>query len=371
MSWLEPVEAGLVGAADAGAVISPAYDLLTPAQRREHGRLHPRSFLNCTPSEGDDPDLDYQGRRQQAQHYLADEIERGTWKFRPPHFYLLQLDSDGHRQIGIVGDVGGNRFPGFVKPHEETRPERVDDLADYLETVSFGSSPVGLAYRRSAAVDEAAEEVMASPAALEVTLEGGDRQTVWVVDDPSRLAAALERIEAAYIIDGHHRVAATLRRGVSPNLPGGRFLAVAFPHDDLAVFPFHRWIDAEMKPSGSTGSGLIPRPGLAIAVTREGEWELRMGGNDGEVDSARLSREVLHPLGVEDERTDNRIAFIPGFPGPEALRRQVDERGGVGFLLAPATIGDVISCSDRGENMPPKATFFTPKPRSGVFLVRR
>ena len=108
-----------------------------------------------------------------------------------------------------------------------------------------------------------------------------------------------------------------------------------------------------------------------MAVTRAGEWELRLGGAEGEVDSARLSRDVLRPLGVEDERTDPRITFVPGFPGPEALRRQVDERGGVGFLLAPATIDDVISFSERGENMPPKATFFSPKPRSGVFLVRR
>ena len=69
--------------------------------------------------------------------------------------------------------------------------------------------------------------------------------------NPHRLASALETIEAAYIIDGHHRVAATLRRGVSPNLPGGRFLAVAFPHDDLAVFPFHRWIDADLEPRGT------------------------------------------------------------------------------------------------------------------------
>ena len=91
MSWLEPVEAGLVRAADAGEVISPAYDLFSSwPNAGAHGRLHPRSFLNCTPSEGDDPELDYRGRRRQAQRYLAErdrtrnlDVQTTTLLFAP------------------------------------------------------------------------------------------------------------------------------------------------------------------------------------------------------------------------------------------------------------------------------------------------
>jgi uncharacterized protein (DUF1015 family) len=53
-------------------------------------------------------------------------------------------------------------------------------------------------------------------------------------------------------------------------------------------------------------------------------------------------------------------------PGPE-----VSEYGGVGFLLHPSTVKAVMAVSDRGGAMPPKATFFAPKPRSGLFLVKR
>jgi uncharacterized protein (DUF1015 family) len=116
---------------------------------------------------------------------------------------------------------------------------------------------------------------------------------------------------------------------------------------------------------------LVPRPGQAVVVTRAGEWILELGTRPDEVDVAALARTALADLGIEDERTDPRLAFVPGFPGPEALRERVRKNDGVGFLLAPCSIEDVMEHSDRGEFMPPKATFFSPKPRSGVFLVRR
>ena len=369
--WLQPVAAGLVRPEHAREIISPAYDLLDPGQRRDHGRAHPRSFLNGTPSEGDDVELDHASRRAQARAYLRAELDRGTWEFRGPSFYLLEIESGGHVQTGVVGDVAGDRFPDLISPHEATKPDRVADLVDYFETVGFASSPVGLAYRRTKAVDEAVARLQARSPALDVTLDDGDRQRVWAVGTDSELAAALGSIPRAYIIDGHHRVAATIGRGLGASSPGGRFLAVAFPHDQLSVFPFHRWLGIAMTSPLAQPEELATRPGHAVVVTREGEWLIDLGTRPDEVDVAALARTALTELGIEDERTDARLSFVPGFPGPEALRRKVRGEGGVGFLLAPSSIEAVMDHSDRGEFMPPKATFFSPKPRSGVFLVRR
>ena len=369
--WLRPVAAGLVRQEHAREIISPAYDLLDPRQRRDHGRAHPRNFLNGTPSEGDDADLDHASRRAQAKTYLRAELDRGTWEFHGPSFYLLEITSGDHIQTGVVGDVAGDRFPDVISPHEATRPDRVADLVDYFETVGFGSSPVGLAYRRRIEVDEAVARLQARPPALDVTLDDGDRQRVWVVNTDPELAAALGSITRAYIIDGHHRVAATIGRGLAASSPGGRFLAVAFPHDQLSVFPFHRWLGVAMTSPLAKQGELPTRPGHAVAVTQEGEWLIDLETRPGEVDVVALARTALVALGIEDERTDARLSFVPGFPGPEALRQKVRDEGGVGFLLAPSSIETVMEHSDRGEFMPPKATFFSPKPRSGVFLVRR
>lgn len=372
--WLHPVEAGLVRPELATEVVSPAYDLLSPEQRRRYADRHPLSFLKGTPSsETDDPADDAPLRREQAREYVDARLGEGTWVFRDPALYVYRIQSGGHLQTGVVGDVPASVFPGLVRPHEHTRPARVHDLVDYLNRVGIGSSPVGLTYRRQPEIDAMVALITHERPELDVVLPDGDRQTVWAVTDREvidGLVAGFADVAAAYIVDGHHRVAATVERGADPASPGGRFLAVAFPDDDLAVYPFHRWVDADWRPSEPSSQSLDPRPGVAVCVTKEGEWELVL--EDAAGDATALARIVLGPqLGVEDERTDPRLVFIPGYPGPEALRSQVLDRGGVGFLLHPPSVAEVMAVSDRGGVMPPKATFFSPKPRSGTFLVRR
>ncbi len=214
--WLLPVEAGLVRPESAAEVISPAYDLFPPPERLRIARARPRSFLNATLSEEDYPDLEIERRRVEARDYLSRELDSDTWHFGGEVLAILRLESGGHVQTGVVGDVPGSAFPGVVRPHEDTRPRRVADLADYLEAVGYGSSPVGLTYRRRPVIDSLVARLTGRDPDLDVTLDDGDRQTVWLVRDPhdlEGLMAAFAEVPAAYIIDGHHRVAATVQRG--------------------------------------------------------------------------------------------------------------------------------------------------------------
>jgi uncharacterized protein (DUF1015 family) len=378
--WLLPVMAGLVRPEEAAEVISPAYDLYTPPERLRYAMARPRNFLNATLSEEDYPDLDVESRRVQALDYLRTELDAGTWSFGGERFAVLRLESQGHVQTGVVGDVPTAAFPGLIRPHEHTRPRRVADLSDYLRSVGYGSSPVGLTYRRQPEIDAIVALLTEHTPDLDVTLEDGDRNTAWIVenhDAQEGLMAAFADVSAAYIIDGHHRVAATVQRAADSRSPASRFLAVAFPDDDLMVYAFHRWIDGELlrpgPPPREPGAlGLDPEPGQAVVVTRAGEWTIDLSAGPGEEDVSALARTVLGPdLGVADERTDPRISFVPGFPDARGLRATVAERGGVGFILHPASVEAVMAVSDSGGAMPPKATFFAPKPRSGLFLVKR
>jgi uncharacterized protein (DUF1015 family) len=378
--WLLPMMAGLVKLEMASEVVSPAYDLYTPAERLRYARARPRNFLNATLSEEDYPDVDVESRRVQALDYLRRELDAGTWTFGGERLVVLRLESHGHVQTGVVGDVPAAAFPGLIRPHEHTRPRRVADLSDYLRSVGYGSSPVGLTYRRQPEIDAIVSLLTEHEPDLDVTFEDGDRNTVWVVENHEArdgLMAAFADVPAAYIIDGHHRVAATVQRDADPHSPASRFLAVAFPDDDLMVYPFHRWIDGDLPgpgPAGGTAEAVVldPRPGQAVVVTRAGEWIIDLDTGPGEEDVSALARTVLGPrLGVADERTDPRIAFVPGFPDATGLRATVARRGGVGFILHPASVEAVMAVSDGGGSMPPKATFFAPKPRSGLFLVKR
>ncbi|MGH8926950.1 MAG: DUF1015 family protein [Acidimicrobiia bacterium] len=371
--WLLPVAAGLVKPDQAAEVISPPYDLLTPPERARYMREHPRSFLNGTPSEEDDPNLHLEARRLHAARYLQRELENQTWSFPGRGLFVLRIESNGHVQTGVVGDVPADAFPGVIRPHEHTRPRRVTDLANYLDTVGYGSSPVGLTYRRQPEIDAMVSLVTATPPALDVSLPDGEHQQVWFVDNPEveeGLVAAFSDVPTAYIIDGHHRVVATVQRNAVGQ--GGKFLAAIFPDDDLRVYPFHRWVDGPFTLDAVQPKPQSPRRGQVVAVTRDGEQLLDLENRADEDDVSALTRVVLGPrLGVGDDRSDPRLVFVPGYPDNKRLRQMVTKRGGVGFVLHPPSVATVMATSDRSGVMPPKATFFAPKPRSGVFLVKR
>jgi uncharacterized protein (DUF1015 family) len=83
-----------------------------------------------------------------------------------------------------------------------------------------------------------------------------------------------------------------------------------------------------------------------------------------------LQDRVLGPLlGVADPRRDPRLAFVGGPDGLAELDiRLHDGRAAVAFALPATSLADLVAVSDRGEVMPPKSTWFWPKPASGLLV---
>ena len=77
---------------------------------------------------------------------------------------------------------------------------------------------------------------------------------------------------------------------------------------------------------------------------------------------------LLEPiLGIGDPRYDNRLDFISGFKGLDAIEHKVNTKEvAVGFSLFPTQIEDVITFADKKLTMPPKSTWFDPKPLDGL-----
>ena len=83
--------------------------------------------------------------------------------------------------------------------------------------------------------------------------------------------------------------------------------------------------------------------------------------------SSRLILDKI--LGIKDLRTDKRIDFVGGLRGLGELQRRVDS-GEMKMALAlyPVKMQQIMAIADAGEIMPPKATWFEPKLRSGLFV---
>jgi len=213
------------------------------------------------------------------------------------------------------------------------------------------------------------------------------------VDDPDDLVEVEEataRIGAMYITDGHHRVAAASIEGVGP----GWFLAILFPTDHLNALEYNRlvrldhapsagrvtrllgpdWEATKLGPAGGLDS--LPRTRGDLAMLLDGVWHrLTFRGGRSEDPVERLDVSLLHdrilgPVFGVSSYEDPRLSYVVGGASPGPLERSLMAYpDGVGFSMHPAGIEEVMAVADAGRLMPPKSTWFTPKPRSGLFVV--
>lgn len=363
---LEPINVSLVRPELAERVAIPAYDNMTGRERAELAEQEPLSFLHAI------------GIGPSPISAALEGLARVRSAFDQPRLraFVYRLQQGLSLQTGVVCGIPFDQL-GLVKPHESTSPARVDALVEYTEQVGVVSSPVAVAYRHTEAMEALLAVTTASIPSHDFLSQDGLRQTVWEITGEA-VAIAGVSIDAVYITDGHHRVASlkayAQRNGTTPAL-----LSVLFAHDDLRVAAFNR-ILLRVDPSdvrrALDGLGAEPTqierpaPGETIVLFERERWLVRLppaalDSPAARLDSARLDEHVIVPLVGSAVPGGNIVAV----PGPVSIEEeQVAAGGGAAFLLADPSIDQMMAVADAGENMPAKSTYFSPKPRSGVFL---
>ena len=121
-----------------------------------------------------------------------------------------------------------------------------------------------------------------------------------------------------------------------------------------------------------------PQQPHEFALYLEGTW-YALNAHEGTYDptdpigvldvdiSSRLILDEL--LGIKDLRKDKRIDFVGGLRGLSELQHRVDS-GEMKMALAlyPVSMQQIMDIADSGKIMPPKATWFEPKLRSGLII---
>ena len=375
-----PFDAQLVRADLAERVVVPSFDSMSPEQRHELRDTEPFTFLHAMHSPGE-------GALARSRDGLDRLLAEGVF---PRHLdqalFAYRLSADGRSETGILCAVPAASFEdgGEVLSHEDTRPEMVAHLAHYLREVRVASSPVKTVFDATQDIRRILDEVTTTEPALRVGARDDVVQELWPIADIDDIAAvvrAFEDVDRAYITDGHHRSAAA--RAVGPDTP---VLCALFPDDDVRIVQFNRLVrpvadtTAVHEWLGSAGATQLERAPEQLAAGRIGVfvdghwWEAALPTTQAEppdsLDPAVLQRAVLGPvLGVEDAASDPRLWFVPGGVSLDELARRAADDG-VAFAMAPVSMDDVKAVADRGRSMPPKSTYFEPKPRSGLLLLR-
>lgn len=387
----------------ADQVASVPYDVVDRDEAAALVEGKPLSFLRVGRAEITMPeqsDVYAQAVYDKARENLQGLISEGHLETEAePALYLYRLTWKGRSQFGVVGAYSVEAYrSGRIKKHERTRKAKEDDRTNHIVTTRAQTGPVFLVHRPTSGVTALRESLLAqNPAPLfDFTAQDSVVHTVWRISNVSEWEKALEEAGDFYIADGHHRAASAERTATRLNAKesdaASRFLAVAFPTDQVKILPYHRVVlelnghsetdvieEAEKRfQARSIGSQVpaVPARGK-VCMYLAGEWyELTLPAQDGSagvaesLDSAVLQREFLEPVfGIADMRSDPRIDFVGGIRGVGELKERVDQgRAVVAFAMAPTTLDDLLAVSDADEIMPPKSTWFEPKLRDGLLI---
>lgn len=392
MRILTPFRALLVRTEWADHVVSPMHDALSREERAAILEQRPYSWLHVARTPDDvpdgqevDPEVLDEANIAALQRLLDADLYEG---FPEPSLFVYRLRVGDHVQTGIVGEVPPVAFTdGRVLGHEGVQPERVDALGLHLTRLGARSTLVALMFRADDDVRKLVEAVTETPPARRFGSSDLE-QTVWRVDDPEVVARLRERLDDVrlYITDGHHRATASVDLWERAGRPDGLGVpAVLFPDDELRMLAFHRRI---LGPLPFTAEDLLAKLGAHVTIEEttsqpheRGAFGLYVGGRwyrlvprsaaDGGVaalDVSRLHAEVLEPIFDVGPAGDPGVEFVSDAVPEEELTRRVDEDGGAAFTLMPPTFDQFVEVADRREQMPAKATYFDPKPQSGLFL---
>ena len=389
-------------------VASFPYDVLNSQEARELASDNPYSFLRVVKPEITlDPSIDlYDDRVYQAgKENLEKLIKEGALiQDDEDHLYVYRQTMGNHVQTGLVGCASADDYNADrIKKHELTRADKEKDRTRHVYTTNANAGPVFLTYKAVNEIDSIIEKVTEGEPEYDFVSDDGIGHTFWVIRDREtigRLESLFEDMDAVYVADGHHRSAsgAKVRDWRKKDNPGHTgeeeynfFLAVYFPHNQLAIMPYNRVVKDL---NGLTESQYLEKvaekfnvekngdkePGYPtnICMYLRGEW-YTLTAKEGSypkddpvhsLDVSILQENLLAPvLGIGDPRIDKRIDFIGGIRGTKELERLVDSRKfAVAFSMYPTSIEQLIAIADAGKTMPPKSTWFEPKLRSGLIV---
>jgi uncharacterized protein (DUF1015 family) len=272
---------------------------------------------------------------------------------------------------GVLGALTLERpGEGGILPHERTTPKARSDRLDLLRTTKANLSAIwglSLAGGLSALLEPTGDPL------VDFTDDDGIRHQAWRLDDPAAVEAVGAAVASAPVViaDGHHRYETCLAyRDEAPADVTGAGATLCFVvelvEDQLTVQPIHRLlaglpagfdVAAALAGTYEVGEPAPVEAGELALVTAEGTRPLRTLVDDGTLDTVRLD-EALAALPPHD------VAYQHGVANVAAA--VADGRADAGVLLRPVTVAQIEAVADEGERMPPKTTFFWPKPRTGI-----
>ena len=392
-------------------VESRPYDVLNSEEARQEAGDNEMSLYHIIK-----PEIDFEPGTSEYDPKVYERAAENFKKFQDKgwlvqdseeHYYIYAQTMNDKTQYGLVVAAHTDDYMhGRIKKHELTRRDKEEDRMKHVRVNNANIEPVFFAYPDNDILDRVISRYADQEPEYDfIAPIDGFRHRFWVIsdaDDIEVITREFSNIPYLYIADGHHRSAAAALVGAekqreNPNHRGDEeynyFMAVCFQASQLTILDYNRVITDL---NGLSTAQFFEKLKTHFAIEDMGtdiykpqrlhEFSLYIDGhwykltalrgsydpNDpiGVLDVDISSRLILDEiLGIQDLRSSKRIDFVGGLRGLGELKRRVDS-GEMRLALAlyPVTMKQIMDIADSGNIMPPKATWFEPKLRSGLVI---
>lgn len=386
------------------------YDVMSSKEARGMVKNNKYSFLhvdraevNLDESVGEYDKVVY----DTAKKVLENMIEEGLYiQEKAPAIYIYQQIMDGRGQKGIVCCTSVDDYiNNIIKKHERTRLLKEIDRVNHVDICNANTGPIFLTYRNNNEISSIVEEWTKKEPVYDFISEDGNGHRVWIIDDNiviEKLVKLFKSIKYLYIADGHHRSASAVKVALKRRKQLGKytgneefnyFLSIIYPDTELKVFDYNRTVkdlnglieeeffskveESFYLSKSESNKPVSPKNKHEFGMYMNKQWFI-LRAKDGSFDESNpidsldvsiLQNNLLNPiLGISDPTKSERIEFIGGIRGLKELENRADNDMKVSFSMYATTIDDIMNVADSGKTMPPKSTWFEPKPRSGIFI---
>lgn len=378
-------------------VASRSYVTYEDEKLRDKLLNNPYTFLQIIhPDRYGEPQSFGEERFRKVKMRFEEFQEKGIFlKEEKECFYVYKQIHHDRSHTGIIGAVAIEDYlKGHIKKHENTIQAREEMFKDYLDVTGFNAEPVLLSHPFSSELKELLNECCTDRAEYEFTSTDEILHLLWPISDEKwvkQLKEVYQSMPDLYIADGHHRTASSaLLYQESPSISNSHFMAMLMDENEMHFSPFSRLVRHSFRSLNSVKKALtkdfdlvkVDEPGELkgheFQMYADGEWydiRFKEGFAIPEdpaeaLNPSLMAKYILNPVfDIFDQRTDERLAFLPDTDNGLSLKEKIDSgKYEFGFRMASLSGVDVRNVADANEVMPPKSTYISPKLRSGLLI---
>jgi uncharacterized protein (DUF1015 family) len=387
-------------------VLTPPYDVISKEDQERFYSLSPYNIIRIILGKDREGDNTRENKYTRARDYLKEWLKEEVFITDPlPSIYIYSLEFCWEERlferVGFICLLKLEEFgKGIVYPHEHTLPEPKEDRMRLLRNCLSHTEPIFCLYEdEGKRIKERILDGMKRKPEVDVGYEGRQRHRLWIMSEPSLIKEITELMEEkpVYIADGHHRyeVALSFSKEFSYNYI--MVYMVDMNDKGLLILPAHRAVKEISEKKKRRMIERIDRyfkkedvSSLDALIRRLNALKGRhvFGMYEGGKHTLLLLKEkkrleemkdispslreldviILHNLILETEGKEAEGKIIYTTSTLEAKEMVDKGECRVAFFLNPTKVEDIKKVAHLGECMPGKATYFYPKPLSGLVL---